>query len=237
MKEELAVSFGSVNRGVDDFDLGSANAGYAGSDAINGEAMRSGIADDSAFADIFAAGLKLRLDEDDGFERVLSFAAGADSLHDWRKHKGGRDERYVHGDEFDLRGQFAGSELAGVGALHEGDAGIAAEALGDLAVAGIDGENAGGSVLEHAIDEASGGGADVEAESAGEVDLPVTEGLFELEAPAAYVAKIFAEETQRGFFGDRAARFLDLLLIDEDTPGEDERLGAFAAGNQSAFDQ
>ena len=63
--------------------------------------------------------------------------------------------------------QIAGVEKAGVGALHEGDARIVPQGLGDLAVAGVDGEDARGAVLEHAIGESAGGGADVEAEAVG----------------------------------------------------------------------
>ena len=40
-----------------------------------------------------------------------------------------------------LAEEFAGGEEAGVGALAEGDAGVVAELLGDLAVAGVDGED------------------------------------------------------------------------------------------------
>ena len=63
---------------------------------------------------------------------------------------GGQDER--GGDEGDVHGEegggwvrgseeFAGGEEAGVGALTERDAGVVAELLGDLAVAGVDGED------------------------------------------------------------------------------------------------
>ena len=94
--------------------------------------------------------------------------------------------------------EFAGGEEAGVGALAEGDAGIVAELLGDLAVAGVDGEDGGGAALQHAVGEAAGGGADVDAGEAGEVDGPVGEGVLELEAAAADVFEVGAEEAEGG---------------------------------------
>ena len=39
-----------------------------GADAIDGELVGGGIANDSTFADVLAAGFELRLDEEDGFE-------------------------------------------------------------------------------------------------------------------------------------------------------------------------
>ena len=46
--------------------------------------------------------------------------------------------------------------------------GVVAELLRDLTVAGVDGEDGGGSALQHAVGEAAGGGADVYAVQAGE---------------------------------------------------------------------
>jgi hypothetical protein len=162
---------------------------------------------------------------------------GAEGIENGRQDEGSGDEGDVDGEEGNFRGQVAGVEEAGVGALHEGDAGVVAEGLGDLAVAGVDGEDAGRAVLEHAVAEAAGGGADVAAEAVGEVDVPVGEGGFELESAAADVAEIAAEEADRGVVGDGMARFVELLLVDEDAAGEDEGLGALAGGDEAALDE
>ena len=90
------------------------------------------------------------------------------------------------------------SEIAGVGFFQQADAGVAAKLEGDLAVAGVHGDDAGGAVLEEAVGEASGGGADVEANFSGDVDLPVGECVFEFEAAAAYVFQVFAEKADFG---------------------------------------
>jgi len=70
-----------------------------------------------------------------------------------------RQRRLVHRKGRRGRDEFAGGEQAGVAALTQGDARVLAEFLGDLAVAGVDGEDAGGAVLQHAVGEAAGRGA------------------------------------------------------------------------------
>ena len=130
-----------------------------------------------------------------------------------------------------------GAEEAGVAALAEADARVVAKGGGDLAVAGVDGEDVGGTVLEHAVGEAAGRGADVEAGLAHEVDLPVFEGGFELEAAAADVAEVGSEEAEDSSRVDRGAGLINLLLVDEDTAGEDESLGSLAGGCQGLVDE
>jgi hypothetical protein len=175
----------------------------------------------------------LGLDEDDGGSLPWRFG-GAEGGDDCGEDEGRGDEGDVHGEEgwwgAVRREEFAGGEETGVGALAEADAGVGSELLRDLAVAGVDGEDGGGSGLEHAIGEAAGGGADVDAGEVGEVEVPVGEGVLELEAAATDVFEIGAEETDNGVRLDGRAGLVDALLVDEDAAGEDEGLGAFAGG-------
>ena len=128
--------------------------------------MGGGVADDAAFAYVLAAGFELGLDEEDGFALPLRFRRG-ERGDDGGKDEGRGDEADVHGEEADgcrrEREELAGGEEAGVGALEEGDAGVVAELVVDLAVAGVDGQDRGGAGLEEAVGEAAGGGADVGA--------------------------------------------------------------------------
>ena len=94
-----------------------------------------------------------------------------------------------------------------------------------------------GAALQHAVGEAAGGGADVDAGEAGEVDGPVGEGALELEAAAADVFEIGAEEANDGVGGDGGTWLVDTLLVDEDAAGEDESLGAFAGGGVALVDE
>ena len=68
----------------------------------------------------------------------------------------------------------------------------------DLAVAGVDGNDASGAVLQEAVGEASGGGADVEANFSGDVDLPMRERVLQLQAAAAYVLQVLTEQANFG---------------------------------------
>jgi hypothetical protein len=107
--------------------------------------------------------------------------------------------------------------------------------LGDLTVAGIDGEDSGGSVLEHAVGESTGRGSDVEAETVVEVDVPVGEGGFEFKSAAADVTEIGAEETDGSIGDDGGARLVLLLLVDEDAASEDDGLSAFAGRSEATL--
>jgi hypothetical protein len=64
-----------------------------------------------------------------------------------------------------------------------------------LAQAGIDGNHAGGAMLEQAIGETASGCAYIEADAAADIDLPVLQGVFEFQPPATYVFQIIAKQS------------------------------------------
>jgi hypothetical protein len=74
-------------------------------------------------------------------------------------------------------------------------------------------------------------------EAVAEVDAPVGESGFQLQAAAADVAEVGAEEADGSIGGDGGAGLVLLLLADEDAAGKDEGLGAFAGGNEGALHQ
>jgi hypothetical protein len=160
------VALHAEDRGVDEIEIDAAMLEDRPADTLDCGLPGVGVADDAAFADVGAACFKLRLDEDD--DAALPGLTGcAERAKDCRENESCRDERDIHGEEdwcgFAVREEFAGCEEASVGALAQGDTRIVAELLRDLAVAGIDGEDGGGSALEHAVGEATGGGSDVDA--------------------------------------------------------------------------
>ena len=227
------VALHAVDGRVDDLDGSASLFDDTLADTLDGEAAGLGIADDAAFADAETAGFELRLDEDDG-GALPATVRRAEGAEDRGENQRGGDEGDVHGEEDRNRGvgreEFAGGEEAGVGAFVEGDAGIVAELLGDLAVAGVDGDDAGRMVLQHAVGEAAGGGSDVDAGASCKVDRPVFESAFELEAAAANVLQIRTEEADDGCGRDAGARLVDALIVDKDAAGKDEGLGALAGG-------
>ena len=71
-----------------------------------------------------------------------------------------------------------------------------------MAVTGVNGEHAGGAVLQHAIGKAAGGGADIHADGGFEQDVPVDERRLQFEASAADITGIGAEQTDQAIVGD-----------------------------------
>jgi hypothetical protein len=234
------VALHAADGGVDDVDGCAGLLDYAIADALDCLLAGFGVADDSTLADVEAAGLELGLDEDYGFALPGAFWTAERRNHGWQDERGG-DEGYVHCDEdrgWGVEGEeFAGDEEAGVGALAQGDTGVVAKLLSDLAVAGVDSQDRLRAVLQHAVGEASGGGADVDAGEAGEVDGPVFEGALEFEAAAADVLEVGAEEADDAVGGDGGSWLVDALLANEDAAGEDEGLGPFARGGVALVDK
>jgi len=126
-----------------------------------------------------------------GIGFVLGFEEGEDGAAGLEKCDGvGEDEALggpadVDGDEVDGFGEL---DVEGVGAFEDDDAGVLSERPGEGAVAGIDGVDAGGCVLEEAVDESAGVGAEVCGGEAGGVDGETAECEFELVAAAGDVA-------------------------------------------------
>ena len=94
-----------------------------------------------------------------------------------------------------------------------------------------------GSVLQHAIGEAPGGSADIQAVSPGEVDPPMLQCGLELEPAPRHIAQIAAKQTQTGRRIDRGTRLVDTLLVNQHPPCQDKRLRPFARGGKCAVYQ
>src|SRR5579859_5512729 len=85
------------------------------------------------------------------------------------------------------------------------------------------------AMLQQAVGEASGRGADIEAGAAFDGNGPMLERSLELEATAADVALLFSQDANGNLVGKREARLVDLLLGNQDPAGEDERAGSLPA--------
>ncbi len=134
-------------------------------------------------------------------QALFGRAEGAD---DGGEDEGRGDEGDVHRRERPAVGlsgvsSSPGVRRPGVGALAERNAGVVAELLGDLAVAGVDGEDGGGSALEHAVGEAAGGGSDIDAGEAGEVKVDQwASACSSLRPPRLDIFEVGAEEANGG---------------------------------------
>ncbi len=94
-----------------------------------------------------------------------------------------------------------------------------------------------GAVLQQAIGKAASRGADIDARTALDVDLPMLQGRGQLQSSAAYVRLVLAEQADRGILRNRRPGFVDLLLAHEHAAGKNHRAGALAAGNKAALDE
>ena len=124
--------------------------------------------------------------------------------------------------------QLAGLEQAGVGALQQGNTGVRAQLVGNLAVAGIDGQHPVGTVLQQAVGEASGRRADIGAGAALHIEGPGRERGFELQAAAAHIAHVLAEQTQGDVGRHRSSWFIHPLFGHQHATGKDQRLRPLA---------
>jgi hypothetical protein len=236
VEEVFVVALHSFDGGVDYFERLAAQRGRGGGNSINGVLARGGVANDAAFAYGFATGLELGLDEQDEVSLPRSLLA-SESGEYGRKDKGGGDERDVHGDQLNMFGERGGFKQASVGSLHQGDARISAEPFGDLAVAGVDGEDGGCAALKHAVGEAASRGSDVQAGEAIGFQAPVIKGTLKLEAAAGDVLEVLAEHADAGGVGDGSSGLVDALVVNQDAPGKDKRLGALTGGREGQIDE
>jgi RNA polymerase sigma-70 factor (ECF subfamily) len=203
--------------------------------AIDSELVCHRVMHNTSPADVFPARFELRFDEHDGLQgghRALSHRGDHR-----RQDQSGRNERHVHGYKPDSPGQIAGFEVTGVGTLQQGHAGISAQAFGDLPIAGIDRDDAGRAMLQHAVRKTAGGGADIDAVTPGEIDLPLDQCGFQLQPAPADVALFFPQHAQQRSVLDSAPGLLYFLLVDEHAPGENERLRPFPRRRQTMLDQ
>jgi hypothetical protein len=235
VEQEFLVAFGAGDGGGDDFCDLPAEIGDGLCDSLDGKFVDFGIAHDAAFADVAATGFELRLDEDD-------------SLGERGRSCKNRSEKECCGDKGDVHhekgelgragfGECVGGEEACVGTFDETNARIVAELHCDLAEAGVDGGDVGGAVLEKTVSKAAGGCADVEAETAGDVDFPVDECGLKFETAAAYEGHVVAEQADGGIGRDGSAGFVDFLFVDEYSASENEGAGALAALDQASVNE
>src|SRR5262245_57859663 len=91
-------------------------------------------------------------------------------------------------------------------------------------------------MLEEAVSETAGGGAQVHGGLFGDGEAEVLEGVFEFAAAAADIA-FGGDQDELVLSTDGIAGFTGEAIIDADLSGEDGALGLLAAFAQAALDQ
>jgi len=235
VEEELYVALAASDGGWDDFLDLPVEVGDAVRDSFDGEFVDFRVANDSAFANVAAAGFELGLDEDDRFGEC---GCGGEN---GSEKEGCGDEGDVHDEqgEFGLPGfsERVRGEESGVGALDKSNTRVVAKLHGDLAESGVDRGYVRGAALQKAVGEAARGCADIEAGSACDVDFPVVESGLEFETAAADIGHVVAEEANGGIGCDGGAGFVDFLFVDEYAAGEDEGTGALATLDEASVNE
>src|SRR5207302_3489408 len=154
VEEELAVPLRAGQARVyDACGLGLPGERRLG-DLADHAPVHGGVANHSALPDFLAAGLELRLDEDERLPARRSESEGG------RKRETDADEGDVARDE--LRRERKLLERPRVRPLQHGHAGIGAEPLVELPVPDVERDHPAGAALEQDVREAAGRSSDVE---------------------------------------------------------------------------
>jgi hypothetical protein len=153
--------------------------------------------------------------------------------NDCGKDQGCGDERNVHCDEINSRGEGLTGEIARVGFFQQPDSTILAEFEVHLAVAGVYSDNLRCAALQQTISETASGRANVETSFTFDGDVPMIEGSFQLQSAAADVLEIIPEQADRTVSGNLRTRFVHLLVFYEDFTRKNERLSALARCGQA----
>jgi hypothetical protein len=131
---------------------------------------------------------------------------------------------------------LGGGQVAGIGLFHDDHPAILPEFPGKLSPADVHGKNLCGAVLQQAIGESTGGCAQVKRGHAGDIQMKMVQGLFQLVSAAAYIFIAGIQgKTVIGF--DGIAGFAGGLVVDADLSGENGAFGAFTAFAKAAFNQ
>ena len=189
------------------------------------------VSHDAALADFGAAGLELRLHQDD------HVAAGVEERWDDREDETQRDERHVDrddGEDARVWWKLIGSQRSRVHALDDGHSRVAAQLPIELAVADVEGDHAPRAALEEHVGESARRGADVQPEPFAHVDAKDVQRMGELDPASADVLMIGTVNRHLGVGGNVGPRFGDREPVDSDLAGQDQGARPLARRGEAA---
>src|SRR5882757_425203 len=228
-EEEFDVAVAAGNGGRKHLDVGAAEESGKGRDIVADLLMHYRVLDD-AMLGVFPLGLELRLDQRQQMRRCRC------QRQRHRQHGFQRNETDVDDDDVGPRRQPLAFVGADIRLFHRHDVGMVLQRVMQLAVADVDGENDAGAVRQQHLGEAAGGGADVEADMAFDIDRILFQRAGELDAAAGYpgVGGLRGNLRVRS---DRLRCLQNLLAAGDHEAGLDRGAGAGAAFEQAALDQ
>ena len=92
-------------------------------------------------------------------------------------------------------------------------------------------------ILQQAIGEAPGGGANIHAALVSNVNVPVLQRPRQFQSAATDKRLVVAKDADGGVFFDVRTCLLNLLLVDQHSAGKDERLAALPRGREPALEE
>src|SRR5580658_724000 len=228
-EEEFAVAFGAENWRSDYVGANTGQVHQRSLHLLDRGCLSGLVAHNTALAHEFPSGFELRLDQDDHLPAVALLGRRREGgAYYGRQNRGRGNKRHVDHDEVYVFANRFSSHIACVGFFQESNARILAQLEIHLPVTRVDRDHASCAVLQQAIGEPTGGGADVEANSARNIYIPVLKGAFKFQSAAANILQIFAEQPDRRVGQNLGAGFLDLLVVNQHFPRENQGLGAFS---------
>ena len=193
-------------------------------------ALERRFACDPAFDEIGAVELELRLDQADEPSPL------AGELEHVRQYKPLRNEAHIDDDRVRRFAERRCRERARVDAFERADARVRRETRVELSVTDIDGDDLRRAAREQDVGEASGRGADVEADEASRIEREGVERGGKLDsAPRRPGMRRLGFD--RRVTGNLFRGLLERDSADADQPGRDRGLSAGATRKEAALDE
>jgi len=240
MQQEFPISFRAQDGRLNYLDARTAQLLNRVLDFVHRRLVRRGVAHNSTSAHLFASYLKLGLHQQ--YElKAASSSAPTRTFQHRREHERGRDKRYIYGNEADglpiaFWPKLLRRQVARVGFLQQTHAGMAAQHRIHLPITGINRKHLRGAVLQEAVGKAAGGSTDVEARQSLHREMPIHEGMGQLQAAATNKGRIIAKNAERYIGLDRCASFVNLLLVNQYPARKYQCLCSLSRESQPAFE-
>ncbi len=186
---------------------------------------------DAVLADARPPDLKLRLCKADD---------ASPGLEPGRRHgqdEAQGDEGHVDADEVGILRHLLARQVAHVETFQADDPLVRAQLPGQLPLPHVDGVDAGGPSLQHAVREPAGRGADVHADATPHGKRPQVERFLEFQAATPHVGQALLPYLDAGTWVHLVSRLVAQPAVHRHIPGHDRGSGALPGGVQATGDE
>jgi hypothetical protein len=230
VEQKLDVPLRPLHRTLDHADDFESEFDRRLCDGVDGNLPDGFVAHDSFFC-VARTDFELRFDEGDRLGR-----SGEDPPHG-REDVAKRDEGDVDAGERERIGEVLPLEVAGIHFLAIHHTRIVAQLLVELTMSDVDRVDLRRSMRQHDVGEAAGRGADVDADSSGEIDGEVLDRLGQLHPPAADPWMLELFDPYLVVLGHGMPGFVDMPFIHDNAACHDETLRLRPRVDETSIDQ